>query len=397
MAEKQKKNKFVFHFTPTRIVLILLILIAGALALFRLYTGLGYVTNLNDQWTWGLWILFDLTGIALAGAGFSLATLTHVLHLDQFKPLARRGLLISLCTYIAALTVLIIEIGRWDNFYMPFLRPGIESPMYEVFICIAAYVLMQCIEFAEVHTDKAVSPARRKLEKIMPVVFIIASLLPYGHQASLGALYRAMPQKLHVLWSSPALPWFFLISAFFVGLSVVTLEYYASSKHYNRPTDDTMIEKLLKISAWIMLVYFVLKVVDLAVRGVLADAFAFDLASIMFLLEMVIGLIIPIIIGFTPALKKNSNKVIFAICSCIGIVLSRVNVIIVGMAENLNAAYFPSAVEWIVMIGFAALGVLIYLVCIENLPFYRKVDENGQLVPVEHGHTVFARAEKLGK
>ncbi|CCO07341.1 exported hypothetical protein [Desulforamulus hydrothermalis Lam5 = DSM 18033] len=57
-----------FRMTPIRKLLILLAALCLGVSIFRLATGLGTVTNLNDDWPWGLWIGFDvLTGVALAG------------------------------------------------------------------------------------------------------------------------------------------------------------------------------------------------------------------------------------------------------------------------------------------------------------------------------------------
>lgn len=49
-----------FSITPFRLVLMAISAVALALILFRLITGLGLVTNLNDSWPWGLWISFDV-------------------------------------------------------------------------------------------------------------------------------------------------------------------------------------------------------------------------------------------------------------------------------------------------------------------------------------------------
>ena len=65
MARTLHFGRWHFRLTPTRYVLILLTLIMMGVAVVRLVTGLGAVTNMSDQWPWGLWIGFDLlSGIA---------------------------------------------------------------------------------------------------------------------------------------------------------------------------------------------------------------------------------------------------------------------------------------------------------------------------------------------
>lgn len=84
-------NKWTFKMTPVRKVLIGLAAICLLVVGYRLAFGLGSATNLNDQWPWGLWIGFDvLTGVALAGGGYSTALIVHILHRNQFNPGSQR-------------------------------------------------------------------------------------------------------------------------------------------------------------------------------------------------------------------------------------------------------------------------------------------------------------------
>ena len=130
-----------FRITPVRIAMFAVFVVSLLMIFFRYYTGLGYTTNLSDTWAWGAWIMADMNVIALAGAGFSMAIITHIFHVEKYEPLSRRCLLISFIGYVLVLLILIIEIGRWDNFWRPFVSPGIHSPMFEVYMCIVAYVI----------------------------------------------------------------------------------------------------------------------------------------------------------------------------------------------------------------------------------------------------------------
>ena len=70
-----------FTVTPTHGVLTVLTLIGVACMLVRFFTGFGLVTNLSDEWPWGLWIGFDvMTGVALAGGGYGMAIIAHIFH-----------------------------------------------------------------------------------------------------------------------------------------------------------------------------------------------------------------------------------------------------------------------------------------------------------------------------
>lgn len=373
-----------FQLTAPRIFMILFVLFTLAVTVYRFMTGLS-VTNLDDSWTWGLWIIVDMVAIALAGAGFSMAFMTHVLHIGKFQKLSRRALLISICGYLFVLLVLIVEIGRWDNFYQPIIHPNLHSPMTEVLYCILVYVTLQVIEVVEVVSEKYSPKVKSILGKIMTVVFIVASLVPFGHQASLGSIYMAMPNKLDSLWSTSAQPWLFLISAFFVGFAIVTLEYKWASKRYNKEYDADMIASLLKIGSFIMLAFLALKIGDVVVRGEIGNVFAFDTQSIFWLLE--VGLIlVAVIMGLTGKIKTAGQQITFSVLTAVGVILTRTNVVTVGMVEYLGNTYFPSWIEIVMTIGLLFISVLIYLFAIENLPFY------GIKTPAgvdDHGHGYF--------
>lgn len=363
-------KKWSFKLTPTRKILIALVIMSLILAIYRLATGLGVSTNLNDKWPWGLWIGFDLTAVALAGAGYSICFLVHVLHIERFKIIARRALLFSFLGYIFVLATLILEIGRWDNFWRPFISWGIHSPMFEVYMCISVYTFIQLIEFAEIFVQKFSPTWYRRIEKVMPVVVILGALLPFGHQASLGAIYLIVPHKLHPLWWSSLLPWFFLITSFFVGPAIVAIEALWAGKIFNSNVNIKILRSLIRISGGIMVAYLALKVFDLINRNAFQYLFTGGLESSMFLLEMVAGIILPVVICFSPWGTTKTGMVTFGILTVSGVVLNRVNVVFTGMYGALGAGYTPAGIEWGISIGLLSLVVLAYIFIVENFNIY---------------------------
>ncbi|MGF7186232.1 Ni/Fe-hydrogenase subunit HybB-like protein [Desulfitispora alkaliphila] len=363
-------EKWNFRMTPVRVTLILLLVMGVAMCIFRMATGLGYSTNLTDAWPWGLWIIVDLTAVALAGAGYSMAVLAHILHVKDFMPLARRGLLISLCGYIFVLLTLLMEIGRWDNAYRPLISWGASSPLFEVFVAISIYMIIQTLEFGEVVTEKVFKPLNKVIAVTLPVVFFLGALIPFGHQASLGAVYLAMPTKLDPLWFSSMMPWFFLITSFYVGPAMIMLDALWSSKAYKHKLDMGPLKKLARVAGSLMAIYFVWKVIDLSRLGHLQNAFAGGFQGNMFLIEMLIGVLVPAIICFTPWISTRAGMLSFSLLAIFGIAMNRFNVVYTGMVDSLGATYVPNVVEWGITIGLVALVALIYLFVVENFKIY---------------------------
>lgn len=368
-------KKWNFSITPVRIMLMLIVLLSGAMIVYRLATGLGVSTNLNDEWPWGLWIIFDLTAVALAGAGYSMAVLTHILHIKDFMPLARRGLLISLLGYVFVLMTLILEIGRWDNAWRPLVSWGYHSPMFEVYIAITIYMIIQVFEFGEVLTEKVFKPFNKVLKVVLPTVFFLGALIPFGHQASLGAIFLIFPDKLNALWYSPMLPWFFLITSFYAGPAMVLLDTLFSHKSYDFRLNIKPLAKLAKTASYVMLAYFVWKLVDMIKLGSFNLIFTGGFEANMFLLEYLVGLAIPIIICLTPWIYTKMGLAAFSLLSIFGVVMSRLNVVYTGMYQTLGSGYTPNFVEWGISIGLLALVSLAYLFIVENFTIYNYKEE----------------------
>ena len=370
---KSPTGRWNLRLTPIRLGMLAFIAFSLVMILARYYAGLGYWTNLSDAVPWGAWIGADMNVIALAGAGFSTAIITHIFHAEKFDPVSRRCLLLSFIGYVLVLLILIVEIGRWDNFWTPFVSPGIHSPMFEVYKCIVAYLILQVIELIEVGAEKVAPILKKKMAPIMQIVFIAACTVPLGHQASLGSLYLAMPAKLDPIWATQMMPWLFVLSAFFVGPCVAIVEYIWTNSRYNLKIVTEMLYGLARISAVLMGVFFVLKSADLVMRGQLGNVFAFNGVSNMFLLEMLLVSVVPIIIHLTPFGRTKGGLLTFGIVGMIGLILTRLNVVFTGMSAHvasLGSSYFPSFMEIVSTVGLFFVAFLAYMWVTENFPFF---------------------------
>ncbi|AQS58193.1 NrfD/PsrC family molybdoenzyme membrane anchor subunit [Desulforamulus ferrireducens] len=377
-SHAQEAQKWSFRITPIRVLLMLLSLVAIGVIVFRLVTGLGTVTNLSDEWPWGLWIGFDvLCGVALAGGGYGTALIVHVLHRDYFAPIARSAMLTSLIGYLLVMAGLFLDIGQWFNFWRPFVSWGHSSVLFEVFWCVSCYTTVQILEFGEIATERVGKKFHNIFKKALPVLMIVGIIFPTLHQSSLGGLYLLMVDKLYPLWWSPIIFLFFLISSFFVGPAMICVETTLAGKAYDHWIPIPILRKLVRISAYAMILYLILKIVDLTNRGVLGLAFSGTFEANWFLIEMIFGVIIPIIIAFSGFSNSRSGLLTFGLLVSLGVVLNRMNVVITGMIRSTGVSYIPSAGEFIVSAGLVAMGVLAYCFVVENFRILEHED---------HGH-----------
>ncbi|MCL1852404.1 MAG: Ni/Fe-hydrogenase cytochrome b subunit [Peptococcaceae bacterium] len=395
MQEETARGKWGFRFTPVRLVMLGIAVAAIVIVLVRLVVGLGGVTNLNDQWPWGLWIYFDvLLGVALAGGGYSTAFIVHVLKVDKYHSIARSAMLTSLLGYLLVVLGLFIDVGQWFNAWRPFVSWGHHSVLFEVFLCVSLYLIVQFLEFGEIASEKIFKRTHKFFLTSMPILLIIGVMLPTLHQSSLGELFFIMQGKLDPLWLSPIIPICFLLTSFAVGPAMIAIETRLASRPLHHKPDLPVLKGLIKISGGILLIYFVIKMIDLGVRGQFGNMFAGTFASNMFLLEIGAGVLIPILLAFSRAVATNAGQIWFACLTVGGVVLSRFNMM-TGLGGYLNASgahYFPSVMEFIVSIGFVCIACLLYLFIAENFVI---VDDHAQGHEVELKEDVGVPAQQV--
>jgi len=104
--------------TPWTVFLGLLALIAVFFIGKRLIFGIGAVSNINDGYPWGIWMVFDLViGAALSCGGLAMALMVYIFNKGQYHSLVRPALLASAFGYTLAATSLFFDLGRYWNFW----------------------------------------------------------------------------------------------------------------------------------------------------------------------------------------------------------------------------------------------------------------------------------------
>lgn len=360
-------------FTPFTLLLGTLSAIAGVILVYRLFYGLGAVTNINDGFPWGIWIAYDVVvGSAFACGGYAMALLVYIFNKGQYHPLVRPALLASLFGYTLAGASVIFDLGRWWNFWHIFW-PGyaqVNSVMFEVAVCISAYIVVMWIEFSPAFLEKlGMKDVKQKLNKLLFFFIALGVLLPSMHQSSLGSLLVIFGQQIHPLWQSGALlPLIYLMTAILLGFAVVIFEATLSSTGFGRPLETKVLTPLSKIMFGLLAAYVALRVLDLVFRGALGTAFSATLEAGMFWLEMA-AFIVPLVL-LAPASGRRSASKLFvsAVMLMAGGFLLRINGYLVGYETGAGWHYFPSLAELMVTVGLIAFEILAYIVIVRKFP-----------------------------
>ncbi len=89
-----------------------------------------------------------------------------------------------------------------------------------------------------------------------------------------------------------------------------------------------------------------------------------------FLLEMILGVLVPWFMLLSPAVRR-SRRLLFIACTLIvgGVLLNRVNVFVVGYRPPVSENYyFPSVTEILITVGFIAGLMFLYRFFVTYLP-----------------------------
>ncbi|WP_374342111.1 Ni/Fe-hydrogenase cytochrome b subunit [Azonexus sp.] len=354
------------------------LLVAAMLAILfvRFIFGLGAVTNLNDGYPWGIWVVFDVViGSAFACGGFSVAMLVYIFNRGEYHPLVRPALLASLFGYTLAGVGVIFDLGRWWNFWHIFW-PGHANPnsvMFEVALCISAYILVMWIEFSPVFLEKwGLKAEKKKLEKVLFFFIALGTLLPMMHQSSLGTLLVVMGPQVNPLWQTPVVPLLYLLSAIAIGYGVVLFETCVASSAYRRQIEMHLLQPMARVMLGVLAVFVVVRFGDLIARGALGHAFAFSLEALFFWLETICFLL-PFALAGRAADRRNPARLFLAgVALMLAGVLLRVNGFLIGYDTGVGVDhgwnYFPSIAEMLVTMGMFAIEVLGYIVITRRFP-----------------------------
>jgi len=377
---EQIKHKF---FTPWVIVIALIAVAGMGFLAVRYLFGLGAVTNLTQFFPWGIWIGLDVAaGVALAAGGFTTAALGHIWHRDKYEVLVRPALLTALLGYTFVALGVVTDIGRWYYVWHPLIMWNGNSALFEVGICVMVYLSVLYIEFLPIVTERFIGRVNlpgflsafnkvldsllrildRTLNKFMFVFIIAGVVLSCLHQSSLGTLMIIAGEKMHPLWQTPVLPLLFLLSAFSVGFPMVIMESLSASKSFGLKPEKDVLTSLSRFVGPILGIYLAAKIGDMFIRESFVYLTELNLASIMFTIEMVFGVIIPLRMFLSSSVRQSTTGLYIASMLVIfGVVLNRFNNFIIAYnPPYTETSYFPSIGEISVTLGFVALEILIY-------------------------------------
>lgn len=336
----------------------------------RFWYGLGPVSNMSDQFPWGIWIGFDvMCGVALAAGGFTIAAVVHVFNIEKYKPIARPAILTAFLGYLLVVLALMFDLGRPYRIWHPLVMWNPRSVMFEVGWCVTLYTTVLSFEFLPVVLERYhLDLPLRMLKKIMIPLVIVGCILSTLHQSSLGSLFLIVPHKLDALWYTPMLPAQFFLSAVCVGLAMTIFESWHSSKAFGKHLETDLLDGLARVLAVALSVYLTIRFLDLLHRGALPQLRQPTTESLLFSLEILL-LAIPAALLYREHIRRHPPALYgCAVTVVFGVITNRLNVGVTGMERASGVSYVPRWTEVAITLGIVALGFAIFRFAARHFP-----------------------------
>jgi Ni/Fe-hydrogenase subunit HybB-like protein len=350
------------------LILMALAALGAFSAAFRWVDGFSQVSNLSDSRPWGIWISIDLlVGVPISAGAFILAATVHIFHIDKYRPILRPALLTGFLGYLMVIIALLVDLGQPQRIWHMLIYYNIHSPLFEVGMCVMTYTFVLFLEFSPPVLEKlGWTGLLNFLRKISIPVVILGVTLSTMHQSSLGSLFLIVPYKMHPLWYTSLLPLIFLVSAIAVGFGMVIFECTVSHQVFGGQVRKDILQGLARGMLATLILLFLIKLGDLIFAGELGLILDGSVQSNLFLLENMVGIILPIVILLVPKFRMSTSWIFRAgLLSLIGLILYRLNIGLVSMA---GVPYIPHWMELAVTIGLFSAGILAFGLAMKHLP-----------------------------
>jgi len=376
-----------------------LCLLIGIITAIAVFTEGLVITNMSDTVPWGLWITIDLSAIALGAGAFTLSALVYLFNIKNFRPIVRLAVLVGFIGYTSALLTLVMDIGRPDRFWHPWVFWNVHSVLWEITWCITIYLTILVFEFAPVVGESRlfarwpwVRTVAHLMHKVAPALALIGLFISLLHQSSLGATYGIV--KSRPIWFKPSMPIMFILSAVAVGPALtmaigIIIEWVTGKKKI----PDKTIRSIARFSGFTLLAYAYIKFWDLAAATYYGNTpginSAFELLNqytpyqfSFWVLEVILGIVIPAIIFIFPRFNKRPALLVLgALLAVVGILFNRWNTTVTGLYVPLSyspgtlyqspiGAYSPNFVEWGIAIGIIGYALLMITLGVRFLPLF---------------------------
>lgn len=331
--------------------------------------------NYGSYIFWGLWVAVYLFLAGLAAGAYMLAAFEFLFNVPAFKGTGKTMLWASFVALPAGLASIGMDLGHMERIWKVYLQPNFTSfvalmvwgyTLFFILIAISLYLAFK-------------APQGKAMKVVMWIGFVVAILVAGG----VGFLIGANAARLY--WHVGLFPIQFPIFAIASGaaLMLVLVGWFMPDLPDSQRKDLLWILAIISIATSMAKLFFVISdytqsLYGGAIDNVIAVNYVLNgpMAFTFWVVQIGIGLVIPVIILAQPKLAKNGLIAGWmGLLLLIGYAAARLLIVVPGQVAEmmpgqayaysgpkLSLSYTPSLMEWSVtsaVIGFTILATLI--------------------------------------
>ena len=369
------------------------VLTAAGLALWGFQLSGGLVqTGMRNLDSWGLYITMFMFLVGLSAGGLIISSVPRAFGMKGFGGISTVAVWTSICCTVLAIGFVVVDLGHPARLWELFAYSNLGSPLMWDIIVLGAYLILSIVYLWATLRAEAGKVSAVAL-RIVSVIALVCAVLVHSVTAWIFGL-----QQAHEFWHTALLAPWFVSSALVCGTALVLAVVIALRRVGYLELDQSNITKMTKMLGAFVVVdlYFFgcdlltsafpggsgAEVVAMLVSGPLAPFFWVE----------IIGCALAATVCFVPRLRTNPLIVVASLLAIVGIFCKRVQLLVGGFQiPNLDYAgpatpytvtgwesglagayqgmvYWPTPLEFGIVLGVVALGVLMLLVGLKYLP-----------------------------
>ena len=359
----------------TMVLLAILTLVGIAYGVHSLIAGHEHTFGVTREVPWGLLIAVYVFFVVTSTGLCIVSSIGHVFGYDNFEPIAKRAVYMSIVTILAGFLVIAFEIeNTWRMPVANVIGANVASNIWWMGTLYGAYLLFMIIEFILL----------QKKNHAMAAGFGLAGLLSgIAAHSNLGAIFGLLNGR--EFWHGAYMPIYFIASAALSGCVTIIFFTYIGYKTNRWQMSDSMktslrsVAKLAALTIAILIFFTIWKMITgitghppgkyLAMETLLSGSYAVN----FWIGELLFGLLLPFAIILVFRSRNITALFIASVCAILGIMAMRYDLVIVGQLiphyHDLPLVGYPKLFSYtptfheimVTLSGFAFTGLFLLL------------------------------------
>lgn len=363
--------------------------VGAGLGLHAMIKGHEHFYNVTREMPWGIlisaYVFFVVTSTGLC----LVSSIGHVFGVQDFMPIAKRSVFLSIATILSGFFVIAFEIKiPWRMAIYNVISPNITSNIWWMGTLYGIYLVFMFAEYVFLLLDKH-NPA--------VVCGFSGSIAGIAAHSNLGAVFGLLMGR--EFWHGPYMPIYFITSAMMTGCSVIILFHYLGYKVNGEEMSPEMkraLEVTTKIGILLICVilFFTTWKMISGIAGEPGGKYEAVMACIngpfsvnFWVFEVGMGMVAPLLLFFFSKGKNLNMMFVGALSMIIGIFVMRFDLVMVGQSVPVYfdlgvneykhiMTYSPSFYETMITLSGFAMTAFLFLLG-EKLFAGHKVESHG--------------------